>query len=378
MYDGNAAYGHIELLIFQATTFCNIDCSYCYLPLRHKKTRIDAALVRSTCDRVIADGLIGGGISVVWHAGEPLVIPAEDWPTLLDACAPLTGAAQHIVHCFQTNGTLIDDGFIELFKRKDVRVCVSIDGPKDLHDACRKDRAGRGTFDRTMAGIDKLRDAGIPFDTISVATSRSAGRAEEIYEFLADLGARHAGFNMDEAEGTNTASSWDPDDLDRFRDFFSSLFAHHMRRMRIRVREFDAIIGSLKHLERSRINQQSRPFGILTVGADGTFSPFAPELLSQTSPRHGPLWAGNVNSGSLTEQFENWSSRATVASEVAAGVKRCSETCELFALCGGGSPSNKYFETGGFDVAQTNYCRFTKQAVYEGFVDAYRALSVER
>ena len=67
-----------ELLVLQATPFCNINCSYCYLPnrdLRHRMS-IDAVGVIS---KKIFDFFapLPPDISIVWHAGEPLAAPVE-------------------------------------------------------------------------------------------------------------------------------------------------------------------------------------------------------------------------------------------------------------------------------------------------------------
>jgi len=50
--------------------------------------------------------------------------------------------------------------------------------------------------------------------------------------------------------------------------------------------------------------------------------------------------------------------------EAAAGRRRCARSCGYYDLCLGGSPGNKYFETGRFDVDETLYCRLViKQTV---------------
>jgi uncharacterized protein len=46
-----------------------------------------------------------------------------------------------------------------------------------------------------------------------------------------------------------------------------------------------------------------------------------------------------------------------IASEVYEGVQSCARTCGYFGLCGGGAPSNKYFENGSFASTETMYCR---------------------
>jgi sulfatase maturation enzyme AslB (radical SAM superfamily) len=68
-----------------------------------------------------------------------------------------------VAHSFQTNGTLIDEAWCAFFAEERVNVGVSVDGPKHLHDRNRLTRSGRGTFDKTIAGIRLLRRNGVPF-----------------------------------------------------------------------------------------------------------------------------------------------------------------------------------------------------------------------
>jgi len=44
--------GPIDLLIFQSTSFCNLDCKYCYLPDRANNNKIDIEIIRTTLKRV--------------------------------------------------------------------------------------------------------------------------------------------------------------------------------------------------------------------------------------------------------------------------------------------------------------------------------------
>ncbi|MBE9069312.1 GRRM system radical SAM/SPASM domain protein, partial [Leptolyngbya cf. ectocarpi LEGE 11479] len=47
--------------------------------------------------------------------------------------------------------------------------------------------------------------------------------------------------------------------------------------------------------------------------------------------------------------------------DIQAGVDLCKKECEYFSVCGGGAPSNKYFENGSFASSETMYCRYTKK-----------------
>ena len=49
--------------------------------------------------------------------------------------------------------------------------------------------------------------------------------------------------------------------------------------------------------------------------------------------------------------------------DVDEGIARCRRSCEYFPLCGGGSPSNKYFEAGSFRGTETLHCRLAKKVI---------------
>ncbi len=67
-----------ELLILQPTPYCNLDCSYCYLPARNNTSRISEAVLEAAFRQVLGSRYAAGDITVLWHAGEPLVLPM-DW-----------------------------------------------------------------------------------------------------------------------------------------------------------------------------------------------------------------------------------------------------------------------------------------------------------
>ena len=84
-------FGPLELLVLQPTPFCNIDCSYCYLPNRQSTRRMSAAVLDRVFAEVFASGLVRKAFTIVWHAGEPLVLPPVYYQ---DAIAQLMPAKQ--------------------------------------------------------------------------------------------------------------------------------------------------------------------------------------------------------------------------------------------------------------------------------------------
>ena len=105
----------IELVVVQPTPFCNIDCKYCYLPSRSDKSVIADATLENLFERVFASGWCAAEITVIWHAGEPLVMPVAFYERAFDLIERMRPAGQMVSHSFQTNGMLISPAWCDFF-----------------------------------------------------------------------------------------------------------------------------------------------------------------------------------------------------------------------------------------------------------------------
>src|SRR5262245_10436504 len=65
----------IELVVIQASPFCNIDCRYCYLPNRSSRKVIDERTLAKIYERLFQSAYLGESLELLWHAGEPLTLP---------------------------------------------------------------------------------------------------------------------------------------------------------------------------------------------------------------------------------------------------------------------------------------------------------------
>jgi uncharacterized protein len=357
----------VELLVLQPTPFCNIDCRYCYLTGRTDRRRMGDDLLALVGRRIIRKPWVGDELTVVWHAGEPLVLP----PSYYDRAIALVGAEAPaglaIRHGVQTNGTLITDAWIELFRRHDINVGISIDGPRALHDNQRVDRAGHGTYDAALSGLRRVAAAGLSFSIITVLSDCSLDHADALFAFYVDNGVQRVGFNIEEIEGGHITSSLQHQDIvARFRAFlerFWDLVDAHPGQLR--VREFDAAVRAiLDPNHASAGNPLTEPLRTLTVDVDGNMSTFSPELLGALSPEYGNFRFGNVRAGGPDLLLRHPSFLRTRMA-VEAGIAECRTRCAYFPLCRGGAPANKLFETGQLDTTETLYCRLARQAVIE-------------
>jgi uncharacterized protein len=350
--------GPLDLLVLQPTPFCNLDCSYCYLPNRLSKKRITTAVLERVFEEVFHSGLVRQQFTVVWHAGEPLVLAPAFYREAFEIIARHNTEQLPISHSIQTNGTLIDDEWCDFIIERGLRIGVSVDGPDFLHDQFRKTRGGEGTHARVVAGMRKLRERQIGFHVISVLTRASLDYPDELFDFYVSHGVTRVGFNVEEIEGPNTSSSLNAPYLRESVTRFLSRFYDLVERSEtpMQVREFEGASSALLSTANTRrtTDQQTKPLAIISIDCEGNFSTFSPELLGLPSQHYGNFSLGNLTTDSLREAArsprlqEMWS-------DIQAGLNRCRTNCSYFNYCGGGAPVNKYFENGTFDSSETMF-----------------------
>ena len=234
----------IELLIVQPTPFCNIDCSYCYLPDRGNRKRLTTDTLAWLCRRVFTSPFLGESLSIVWHAGEPLVLPPAYYREAFAIIDQYVPSALAVNHCIQTNGMLISDEWVELINERGINVGISIDGPQPFHDKHRITRSGKGTFAATLNGIRQLQQANVDFHVITVLTAESLGAADEFFDFYVANGIKRVGFNVEEIEGPHRQSSLQQTQMVDAYSEFMRRFLHRTKELPpgvLSVREFDSL-----------------------------------------------------------------------------------------------------------------------------------------
>ncbi|MFJ8789392.1 cyclophane-forming radical SAM peptide maturase AmcB [Streptomyces sp. NPDC102462] len=349
-------------MLMQPTTLCNLDCTYCYLPDRKVSRRMSTEVAQAVAAGV-REWSRQRPVAVVWHGGEPRAVGPAHFRTLTEPFG--TGETHPVVHAVQTNATLIDEAWCEVFATLPVRVTVSLDGPGE-ENASRVDWAGGPSTQRAMSGIAMLRQAGIGFGLIAVVADVSPGAATDLYRFACELGCDDLGVNLAEKKGVY-AGGQDP--KHSVVAFWEELAACWQADPRIQVRELDHaytyIREELSGAAALRADRPVMPLPMVTW--DGDFLPLGAELAGFRSPQHGPFTAGNVLDTPLTVLAARAAEVPWVA-EALAGVTNCREQCDYFAYCRGGQVANKYFETGRLDSTETDYCRTSKISLMEGIL----------
>ena len=124
---------------------CNIGCQYCY----QNPQRDAGNLARSYDVEAMKAAVLREGGPFILFGGEPLLLPEDDLERLW-----AWGLERFGQNGVQTNGTLINDAHVRMFRQYKVHVGVSIDGPGELNDV-----RWAGTLEKTRAATAKAEES---------------------------------------------------------------------------------------------------------------------------------------------------------------------------------------------------------------------------
>lgn len=179
-------HSHIGVMWKTVSEDCNLACDYCYYSTCGGKpgpkiNRIDSAIL----DKFIKDYMehSQGAANFAWQGGEPLLAGMEFFEEVVYRQALHAPPHTIISNSLQTNATLINDRWAAFFKTYNFLIGVSLDGPKEIHDARRVTSNGKGSFDRVMAGIGHLRKHQVDFNILTVIHKGNVGKAKELMAF---------------------------------------------------------------------------------------------------------------------------------------------------------------------------------------------------
>ncbi|HKV42525.1 MAG TPA: radical SAM protein [Blastocatellia bacterium] len=134
---------------------CNIGCQYCY----QNPQRIAGNVKRSYQMELMKSAIQMEGGPFTLFGGEPLLLPENDLEELWSWGFKQFGSNQ-----LQTNGTLINDNHLRMFRQYRVSVGISVDGPGGLNDlrSAGTPTATREATRKTELAIERLCQEGVP------------------------------------------------------------------------------------------------------------------------------------------------------------------------------------------------------------------------
>lgn len=143
---------------------CNLACDYCYMyemadqswrsqPLRMSRSTIDQVALR-IAEHARTNML--REVEIILHGGEPLLVGHDHLRYALRTFQAALVPDIKVSFALQTNGVLLDPGFLELCAEYGVSIGVSVDGDEEGHDLHRKRKDGRGSYESVIEGVRLL------------------------------------------------------------------------------------------------------------------------------------------------------------------------------------------------------------------------------
>ncbi|MGE5666315.1 MAG: radical SAM protein, partial [Betaproteobacteria bacterium] len=183
-----------HLLAKPSGSTCNIDCKYCFFLSKEalypdEKHRMSAA-THEAYIRQLLESHRTPEVTIAWQGGEPTLMGLDFFRQTMAYVEQYKRPGQKIEHTFQTNGIALDDEWCAFFKQHHFLIGLSVDGPRDIHDAYRVTRNGKGTFDLVMKGWEALRRHGVDFNILCTVNAANQHHGRRVYQFFRDeLGA---------------------------------------------------------------------------------------------------------------------------------------------------------------------------------------------
>lgn len=172
---------------------CNLACKYCYGDsgrygssgsIMSEKTAKEAIdfLIRN-------NGGVDNSFNITFFGGEPLLSRKLIF-SIFEYCDSISIAKSiTFKYSITTNGTLLSATLIKEFKKRNVTILLSIDGPEEIHNKNRKYRNGKGTYNKIIKNINLLKKYNKSFSIRATVENENFLQVLKNIDFFIQLGA---------------------------------------------------------------------------------------------------------------------------------------------------------------------------------------------
>ncbi|WP_341793722.1 radical SAM protein [Rickettsia endosymbiont of Ceutorhynchus obstrictus] len=342
------------------------------MPDRQDKTYMSREILEHAIKKLFIDKT-EGGIDFLYHAGEPMVVGKTFYENTLEIINKYKPKNLVVNNVIQTNGVLINENWAQFFIKNNFKVGISLDGPKSLHDANRKNWNNNGSFDKTLRGFKLLKEYGLTAGILTVITSLHLEYAKELIDFYIENGIEDVGFNIEEIENTNTSSSLgtlDNLNTDKYTVFMKEIFDLSMKYSdRIRIRELSDALNILysrkKDSSYCAVSLEAQDLGILTIQKNGDITTYCPEFAGMKSKEYNNFIIGNVLALDKLSDIVINPNYIKIKSEYDKRKQNCKNSCEYYSICGSSYLSNVFSETKTLTATKNLACILQKQKLFD-------------
>lgn len=266
---------------------CNINCTYCYMYNLADQSYKEqpTVMARSTIEAVFRwvecylneTGLDNFHFSL--HGGEPLLVGKPHMAFIADqrdAAQRRTG--KKISLSLLTNGLLLDEEWVELFRSRGIKFGMSLDGPREYHDRYRLTKAGEGTHAKVE---EKLRwvlsmPKGLQAFSSVLCVLHPEMDGRKLLNYFVDLGLEGMDFLLPDQNHLYGSTAYPPP---QSYPTYGRVLADAYRAWReldnpgFRVRKFAMIIAAMFGKTPSLDSLGTGPITVFTIETSGEIEP---------------------------------------------------------------------------------------------------------
>jgi len=179
-----------HLLAKPTGAVCNLDCKYCFFLSKEmlypgSRFRMADELLEAYIRQLLESQQIPE-VTIGWQGGEPTLMGLEFFKRSIEYVEKYKKPGQLVQHTMQTNGIILGDEWAAFLKQHNFLVGLSVDGPKEMHDAYRVNKGGAGSFDQVMRGWEVLVKHSVEYNILCTVHTMNADHPLEVYHFFRD------------------------------------------------------------------------------------------------------------------------------------------------------------------------------------------------
>ena len=343
----------LSTLVLEVAQDCNLRCTYCYAD-GGTYGAVPCLLATGTARRAVRYLLDNSGdrvhVSLIFFGGEPLLNMQAVRAATGEAISYGREMGKEVHFSLTTNGTLLTPEIVAFLHANRVSVAVSMDGPRDIHDANRPDESGKGSYSEIVSRlVPLLKDSPVPVAARVTLAPNQWHRVVEVFDHLTDLGFHEVGIAPVSPVSKTLLPTVEQDAalLKGFGRLAARFVAHARKGLVMPFSNILDLLGRI-HLGQTKPVSCGAGFGYMAVDAKGGFFP-CHRLTGEAD-----FSAGNLASGVNTQRIDS------CLGSLNEGRKESCSKCWARTLCAGGCHYENHLRENHLGLPRGTSCKFIR------------------